>query len=147
MRFLRAAFLLVSALIFSCPLSAGDAPPSGDLTMIITGFKSDKGMARISVMDSEQALTNEAKSLCLIRSRIIGRKVEFTLRGLPYGQYAIVVFHDVNSNGVLDKNLMGVPKEAYGSSNNVRGKFGPPDYGRIRFDLAEPGVTQEIVVR
>jgi uncharacterized protein (DUF2141 family) len=147
MSFLKTAIALMSVLFISYPAAAVDAPPAGDLNMVITGFTSSKGMARISVMDSEQAFTNEAKAMCLIKSRIIGNKVELTLKGLPYGQYAIAVFHDANNNGVLDKNLMGVPKESYGSSNNVRGKFGPPDYGRIRFDLAAPAVTQEIVVK
>jgi uncharacterized protein (DUF2141 family) len=146
MRIVRAAFVLVSVLFISTPLLAGDAPLTGNLNMVFTGFKSDKGMARIEVMDSEQAYTNEAKAMCLIKSRIKDKKVEITLKGLPYGKYAIAVFHDLNGNGVLDKNLMGIPKEAYGSSNNIRGKFGPPDYSKIGFDLNVPEVTQQITV-
>jgi uncharacterized protein (DUF2141 family) len=141
------AFALVCALFISGALSAADAPLTGTLTMVITGFKSGKGMARIEVMDSDAAYANETKALCMIKSRIIGNKVELSLKGLPYGQYAIVVHHDVNGNGVMDKNLVGAPKEPYGASNNVRGKFGPPDYDRIRFNLNAPEVVQQITVQ
>ena len=44
------------------------------------------------------------------------------------GISAITVFHDVNSNEVLDTSLFGFPKEPYGFSNNARGMFGPPEY-------------------
>lgn len=147
MRIVKAAFVLLCTMCVTSPLFAADAPQTGTITMVFTGFKSGKGMARIQVMDSETAYANETKALCMIKSRIIGNKVEISLKGLPYGQYGIVVFHDANGNGVMDKNLIGAPKEAYGASNNIRGKFGPPDYNKIRFDLNAPEVVQQITVQ
>jgi len=47
---------------------------------------------------------------------------------VPYGEYAIAVFHDLNGNGKLDKNLFGYPSEAFGFSNNIRPKFSSPDF-------------------
>ena len=41
---------------------------------------------------------------------------------LPEGEYAILLYHDENANGKLDKNVFGMPKERYGFSNN---EFGP----------------------
>lgn len=149
MKIIKASFALISVLFLAGTLLAADAPQAqtGTLTMIITGFKSNKGMARIEVIDSEAAYANETKAMCLIRCRIIGKKVEISLKGLPYGRYGIIVFHDENGNGVMDKNLMGVPKEAYGTSNNIKGKFGPPDFNRIRFDLNAPEIVQLITVQ
>lgn len=46
---------------------------------------------------------------------------------LPYGKYAIAVFHDENQNLKLDKSILGWPVEKYGFSNNARGVFGPPE--------------------
>jgi len=42
-----------------------------------------------------------------------------TFTGVRYGKYAIAVFLDENKNGELDRSLLGIPKEKYGSSNNV----------------------------
>lgn len=47
---------------------------------------------------------------------------------IPYGQYAVVVYHDANSNGILDKNGLGVPTEIWGVSNNVRPFLRPPKF-------------------
>jgi uncharacterized protein (DUF2141 family) len=51
-----------------------------------------------------------------------------TISELRIGSYAIRVFHDQNSNGKLDTNLIGIPKERFGFSNNVMGQFGPPAF-------------------
>lgn len=50
------------------------------------------------------------------------------------GEYALVIYHDENGNGRLDKNFIGIPKEPMGFSNRYRPK-GPPVYDRARFEL------------
>lgn len=42
-----------------------------------------------------------------------------TFPGVGYGKYAIAVFLDENKNGKLDRSFLGIPKEKYGSSNNI----------------------------
>lgn len=59
--------------------------------------------------------------------------VSFT--DLPDGKYAVSVFHDENSNGILDKNFVGYPNEIYGFSNNERAVFSAPSYEDCAFDL------------
>jgi uncharacterized protein (DUF2141 family) len=39
------------------------------------------------------------------------------------GTYAIAVLHDENSNGDMDYNIIGMPIEGYGFSNNVRARM------------------------
>lgn len=58
--------------------------------------------------------------------------VEFDL---PQGEYAVSTYQDINSNGKLDRYVIGKPKEPYGFSNNVK-PFGPPSYKDCRFTLA-----------
>lgn len=52
---------------------------------------------------------------------------------LTDGKYAVSLFLDENSNGKLDKNIFGYPKEAFGFSNNASGKFGPPTFNNAAF--------------
>jgi uncharacterized protein (DUF2141 family) len=47
---------------------------------------------------------------------------------LPAGEYAVSVFLDENGNGRLDQNVIGIPKERFGFSNNPRILTGPPSY-------------------
>ena len=48
--------------------------------------------------------------------------------GLPTGRYALKFFADENGNGKLDTNLLGLPVERHGFSNDARGSMGPPDF-------------------
>ena len=48
--------------------------------------------------------------------------------GLPTGVYAVGIFHDLNGDGALSKNFLGMPKEPFGFSNNARARFGPPSF-------------------
>lgn len=66
---------------------------------------------------------------------------------MPYGNYAITIFHDVNSNEDLDANFIGIPKEPYGFSNNAKGSFGPPDYDASKFEFRSEGQEIEIELK
>lgn len=55
---------------------------------------------------------------------------------LPAGEYAVVVFHDANSNGLLDKNFIGIPREWLGFSNRYWPE-GPPTFARAAFTLSD----------
>ncbi len=47
---------------------------------------------------------------------------------IPDGEYAVSTFLDENGNGKLDGNLIGIPKERFGFSNNPRILTGAPSY-------------------
>lgn len=64
--------------------------------------------------------------------------LEIALPELPAGTYAISCFHDVNGNGKLDTNFLGIPTEPYGFSNNARPKFRAPNWEEAKFDW-QPG--------
>ena len=66
---------------------------------------------------------------------------------LPPGEYAVAAYVDNNRNGRLDKNLLGVPKENFGFSNNARGMFGPPNFSAAEFVIGEGIVTKSIQLR
>ncbi|MNC95537.1 hypothetical protein D3C83_126870 [compost metagenome] len=53
------------------------------------------------------------------------------------GSYAIAVLHDENENFKMDTSIIGIPKEGYGVSNNVKGRFGPPKFADARFRVTE----------
>ena len=48
--------------------------------------------------------------------------------GLAPGRYALRVFADENGNGKLDTNLMGMPTERYGFSNDAKGNRAAPGF-------------------
>ena len=60
---------------------------------------------------------------------------ELALEALPAGIYALVVHHDADADGQLDRNFLGIPVEPVAFSRGYRPK-GPPVFERARFELA-----------
>jgi uncharacterized protein (DUF2141 family) len=60
---------------------------------------------------------------------------------IPPGVYAVAVFHDENANGKLDKNFLGIPREGYGASNNVRPKMSAPAFKDAAFTVKAGATT------
>lgn len=64
---------------------------------------------------------------------------------MTFGEYSIAVYHDWNSNDKLDTNILGIPNEPYGFSNNARSKWGPPKYEIAQFELNQS--KKEMVIQ
>ena len=52
---------------------------------------------------------------------------------LQPGTYAISVYEDLNGNHKLDHNLLGIPREPVGASNNPHPRMGPPRFEDCAF--------------
>lgn len=88
------------------------------------------------------------EATCPYRDRKPARQgtVELRVTGVKPGSYAIAVFHDLNGNGRLDRNFIGLPSEPYGFSNGT-GRRGLPDFGAARIIVREPTTTVVIPIR
>lgn len=78
------------------------------------------------------------------RVPVEGDSVTLTLLAPAPGRYAFRLFQDLDGDGKLDANMLGIPSEPYGFSNNAKGKFGPPSFEAAAFDVAADGVSQTI---
>lgn len=68
---------------------------------------------------------------------------EFT--SIPFGEYAMLIFHDENGNGKLDRNFAGKPKEAYGFSNYPNHQW-QAKYDACAFLFNTSGQTIELIL-
>lgn len=59
----------------------------------------------------------------------------YAINDVPPGDIAVLVYVDENSNGFIDKNFIGIPKEPLGISNGYRPK-GPPVFDRAKLAVA-----------
>jgi uncharacterized protein (DUF2141 family) len=83
----------------------------------------------------ESYKSGEDTAIAKTKTVVVDRRAQVVFSNLPYGWYGISLYHDENRNGKMDKNMMGIPKEAYGFSNNAKGFFGKPDYKDVKFEL------------
>lgn len=132
------AFWLVAA----CLLCSFQSMEKGTLTVEFTGLRSDEGHLLVSLYNKEEGFPKDPYSAIRKEKLSISNgKAKVVFRDLPYGRYAIAFLHDINDNTRMDFNLVGMPREGYGFSNNARGKLGPPKFDKAAFELKEPRKT------
>jgi len=142
------SFFVALSLLFATLLSA-QTPNSATLTVRILSARNVNGVVRIALFQSTDGFPGDAsKALRTQPAKIDPQTLtaQTVFSGIPQGTYAVMVFHDENGNGKLDKNVLGVPKEGYGASRDARGAFGPK-YDDARFDYRGGGLTMPITLR
>jgi uncharacterized protein (DUF2141 family) len=119
-----------------------EAGEKNTVVVKITGIKPEKGQVQIAVYDSAERWLEEPVYSAILNVK--GQEVEWRIDDIPYGNYAIAVFHDENTNGKADRNLLGIPTEAYGFSNNVKVIFSPPKWDEVKFTITDSAKEIEI---
>lgn len=133
--------LLIILIIVSCSVNAQihdepDANRTGTLKIHITGFKNDEGVARIALFHEEEGFPdNRKKAYWAGVNSIIENTSTLYISGIDYGTYAVSVFHDANNNGKIDKIWRIIPKEGFGTSNNIRDEEQGPSYKKSSFEI------------
>ena len=116
------------------------------ISVSVTGLRSDLGKVYLSLYHSAAGYPKEPSSAFrLLTGAIVKGKCVVEFDGIPNGVYAIACFHDENDNGKLDTNLIGIPKEGTGASNDAKGSFGPPKFRDAQFKV-DGDVTQTIKI-
>ncbi len=142
--------IVAIAMLVAATLSSANSASTerGRLIVQINGFENDSGRAMLALVDRrEQFLSRKLEPFRSATVTIRKQQARWVFENLPHGEYAISVYHDANGNGELDSNLLRIPKEAYGFSNNARGTFGPPDYEQASFEISKSETTLIITVK
>ncbi len=124
------ALLVLALLIAFCTNRAR----ADELNIVFEGIQTADGKLMVMVGDAAAFDNKGPAAAQLVLPARIGN-VAFSIDALPAGDYAVRVMHDVNGNGELDSNMVGMPKEPWGMSNNARGNFGPPKFEDAKFTL------------
>jgi len=105
------------------------------LTISTDGFKEIKGVLEIGLFNKEQGFLKTNSRIRFIRIPVNEPVVSYTFAGLPAGYYAVSLYHDVNSDKKCNRNMLGIPKESYGFSNNFKPFLSTPDFDDAKFYL------------
>jgi len=111
----------------------------------IDGLGKVEGELRIAMFDSKETYAKEPVYAVVLP--VDSTSLEWQLDELPFGEYAIAVYHDKNANGKLDTNFLGIPKERYGFSNNARGRFGPASWNDSFFVFDSGKIEHKIRIK
>ena len=112
---------------------------TGNLVIEISNIKKAKGTIWMGIYDSEDNY--------MIDERAIIKGVEVDKTGkllvkipmLKYGTYAIGMYHDLNNNGEIDRNFIGIPSEPWAFSKKPKSRWRLPKFKEVTFDFKQDG--------
>lgn len=123
-----------SSLLFEWTNGSHDRQPKNDSDVALTvrNIRKSQGTIWIGLYDSEASFLVKEKAI------VKGYPVEqigdmiISLPDVSYGTYAVALFHDLNDNGVLDQNVLGVPREPYAFSGELQSQWRLPSFSEVK---------------
>ena len=103
------------------------------LSITISNVHTAQGTLMLQIL-TEDEFSGEADPTAAFMQRATEGEMVYAAT-LPAGTYALRIMHDVNGNGELDTNFVGIPSEPWAFSNNAKGNFGPPTWADVSFEL------------
>lgn len=106
----------------------------GSILINISNIRSNSGKVNVSLFAAADGFpSNSEKSIAFQTVAIQNNQAIIRFDNVAFDTYAIACLHDENGNNKMDTNLVGIPKEGYGASNNAVNKFSAPKFEAAKF--------------
>lgn len=114
---------------------------AGELRLTVHGTGVVGKNLHVAVYASEQGFPSQEGN-ANIKSAVVVKEdiTELVIPDIAAGEYAVAVFVDMNGNGVLDRNFIGIPKEPVGISRATKDRLGSPRFSDAAFKIGD-GIT------
>ncbi|MFZ4547494.1 MAG: DUF2141 domain-containing protein [Bacteroidales bacterium] len=126
--------IVISIILFFASLnsSAQTQQQSDYLTFNISGFADNSGQVLVQLFRTEDNVPT--KPFKVLKAKIVNEKAIVIVENLSFGDYAAIIVHDKNSNGIIDHRL-GIPNEPLGYTNNWHLSLfsGMPTFNKLMF--------------
>lgn len=136
--------LLFLGIPWIAPLSIEAQEKVYSLTVTVTNIPGAKGNLLIGLYDSAASFTDEPLAISPKIPLKSADDVNATIEGLKPGTYAIAVIQDLNGNGELDRNFLGMPKEPLAFSVISEIPKGKPDFAACSFKIVDADLAMTI---
>jgi uncharacterized protein (DUF2141 family) len=120
---------------------------AADLTVTIAGLRSTAGVVRLSVYNRAETFLEASGRIARHKASVTSNPMQVTFVGLDPGTYAISVVHDENNDGKLNRNVLGIPLEGYGFSNDAPVILGPPSFAQAAVPVGQENTTITVTMR
>lgn len=109
--------------------------PRGAGNLLVGLYDSDKTFAKTPLPQSPRIPLKNTKPITV------------RIPDLKPGTYAIVIVHDLNGNGKLDKNFIGMPKEPLAFSQDPKIPMGLPSFKACSFVVGKKDLSLDIPLK
>ena len=113
------------------------------LTVNVSNIDHDAGEVRVLLCDEASFLTPNC-AMTKSQPAAFGT-LSFVFEDVPAGNWALLAYHDANSNHDLDRNFLGIPTEQFGFSNNP-GYTHKPKFAESTVAISDQDVALSIVL-
>lgn len=110
------------------------------LTIQIRNIEVLEGDIRIGIFNTSEKFLKQGFTFRNYLVAVNDTTVSIVIDDLPEGEYAFLLYHDKNSDGKMNQNFIGISKEPFGFSNNVKPKFAKPTFEECSFLLVKDKV-------
>jgi uncharacterized protein (DUF2141 family) len=94
------------------------------------------GTLRLGLYDEARYAADDAPAVASADVPAALGETTVTLTDVAPGTYAIETFQDINSNGKMDTNWLGIPLEPFGFSRDAKPRLSKPGFDRVKLDVA-----------
>ena len=108
---------------------------TASITLKVTNIQTAKGNMSIAIFNSADGFPEGDNFIIGKHIPINSKEFKYVLSDIPFGTYAIAIYHDLDKNGELNTNWIGIPSESYGFSYKKKGDSGSPDFDDASFEL------------
>lgn len=119
---LKQCLLSLAAACVAAPVVAGE------LVVTVTNAKSADGEIGCALFSATGPFPTGRADVASVWRPADADGVTCRFTGLSAGEYAVATSHDLNGNRETDTNFLGVPREDWGVSNNVRPTLRAPTF-------------------
>jgi uncharacterized protein (DUF2141 family) len=113
------------------PVLLAAGPGNAPVVVAVSGITGSHGRVHVDICP-EQRFTKEGCPWVAEAPAVAGTTL-VTVPGVPPGRYAAQAYYDANGNGKADRNMIGMPTELIGFSNDVRVHFSRPNFADAAF--------------
>lgn len=109
-------------------------PEKFDLKIMVTNIHTLEGNIEMGVFNSPNTFLQIGKEYESYSQKVTSDTMIFLLNDYKKDNYAISLYHDVNSDHKCNLGFLGIPKEPYGFSKNFRPKLSKPSFNDCKID-------------
>ena len=113
------------------------------LIVTLKDVRDSTGQIRASIYREPETFRKEDRAVAVVSVPAQKGDLKLAFLALPPGRYAIMAYHDADSDSKLGLRFGMFPTEGYGLSNNPK-VMGPPKFADSAFDLTGPETSIEI---
>ena len=138
---------LISALLYVTAFSPAAAPPAEHTVQLAVTSSVTGGNVHVAVYPSAEAFAKERGAVASAVKPLANGETEVDIELPAAGRYVFAAFQDLNGNGKLDRNFLGVPTEPYGFTERPSTKWRTPAFTEVATTVGGRGAALKLNLR